>query len=470
MDIYNLPEILVGIPDKLKPIITQWKKYSYFLIDGGRGSAKTQTIARLCLYLADTYKIRVFNGRETECSIEDSVYTVYKNLIESYNLNYEVQEREINGLTKGSALRFRGFRKQNTLSIRGIEDVQILWIDEAQYLTKDTIKTILPTIRPDNSKVIFTLNRLLRDDAVWEEFKDRPDCLKIHIDYFENPQCPQKLIDEANSDKARNLDDYKHIWLGEPLSSANNAVFRNVMDVVGADYIEPIPAENGVEYVLGVDLARSVDYTWLIIINVRHKRIDYIERMENENKTSWNYQKEKIRAVSAAYNQAVVVLDSTGVGDPIVEDLQRQGVRVWHEQLSGNLERPGVKFTSISKENIIERLKVAIEMKMIIIPNHPVLIKELEIFEATILPSRSYRYAAPEGKHDDGVIALALALWGIRSEVYNTWKATKQPTRDERFWERVKSDMKQNSLETDGQDIGEGSNIADENPAEIFED
>ena len=450
----ELPAIL-DLPDKLLPIIEHLDKYRYFLIDGGRGSAKSHSVARLILYLADKYNLRSFCGRETQNSIEESTYTIFVDLIRNYGLNFDVHATKIDHRQHESPIRFRGFREQGAVNIKGIEGVDLLWVDEAQAITKPTLDVIIPTVRKDTAKVFFTMNRHLADDPVFDTFKNRKDCLHIHIDYFENPHCPAALIHEAEECKRRNMDDYRHIWLGEPLNQANNAVFRNV-DAIVEKYGPTIEPESAFEYVLGVDLARSVDNTVLTVINKQRRRVEYFERMDNENRTSWNYQKEKIKAISKKYNNAMAVIDSTGVGDPIVEDLQRMDVNVYyHQREDSTKETPGIKFSSINKENLIEKLKVAIETKQISIPNIPVLVNELKEFMALSLPSGNYRYSAPEGKHDDCVISLALALWGTHAAMYDRWKPEQPPTPAEDFWKIVKRDLGQGDDDDGAREISD---------------
>lgn len=437
-----LPSIL-DLPDKLLPIITELDKYRYFLIEGGRGSGKSHSVARLMTYLSDQYLLRVFCGREIQNSIEESVYTLFKDLISEYNLNYNVGATKIDHNQSGSSIRFKGFREQGSVNIKGLEGVDILWIDEAQAITKETLDIIIPTIRKNNSKVFFTMNRTLLEDPVYVAMAGRADCLHIHIDYFENKHCPEVLKREAEECKKRDLDDYNHIWLGKPRDSSNKAVFRGVDYVIDRDLILPIEPLPEFSYTLGVDLARSIDFTVLTILNEQMKRVDYWERMDNENRTSWNYQKEKIKAISKKYNNALTVVDSTGVGDPIVEDLHRMGVNVFYQQKEdSNKTSPGVKFTNISKENLVEKLKVAIETRLIRIPFIKALVDELKEYEAILMPSGSYRYSAPEGKHDDCVMSLALALWGSHASMYEPkYEPPKKPDRNEEFWSKVKKDI-----------------------------
>ena len=73
---------------------------------------------------------------------------------------------------------------------------------------------------------------------------------------------------------------------------------------------------------------------------------------------------------------------------------------------------------------MVESLALAFEREQIEILNDPLLIAELQAFAAERLPGGSTRYSAPEGMHDDMVMALALA-----------WRAGSNPGRRARVGE-----------------------------------
>jgi hypothetical protein len=91
-----------------------------------------------------------------------------------------------------------------------------------------------------------------------------------------------------------------------------------------------------------------------------------------------------------------ILVDSTGVGDPILEDLQREGVMI-----------QGLKFTSSSKQQLMEGLQAAIHQGKIGYPEG-IISQELEVFEYQYTAT-GVKYSAPSGFHDDAVMALALA-------------------------------------------------------------
>lgn len=144
----------------------------------------------------------------------------------------------------------------------------------------------------------------------------------------------------------------------------------------------------------GIDLAKSHD--WSVIVGLdKHGSVCYLDRWQSD----WRTTKEKILRLP----QAAIAIDSTGVGDPIGEDIQR---------VRGNVE--AFKFTAISKQQIMEGLAVAIQSRIITFPEG-VITDELNNFEY-IYTRTGVRYSAPDGLHDDVVCALALA-WKKYQEV-----------------------------------------------------
>jgi hypothetical protein len=120
--------------------------------------------------------------------------------------------------------------------------------------------------------------------------------------------------------------------------------------------------------------------------------------MERFNHLDWPIQKERILAF-AFKHRGRIVLDATGVGDPIYDDLKR----VWPD-----IE--GFKFTSSSKTALVQRLIVAVEQRRVSWPAAwEVLTAEMRRYEYAISPSGGITYDAPSGYHDDCVMALALA-------------------------------------------------------------
>lgn len=185
-------------------------------------------------------------------------------------------------------------------------------------------------------------------------------------------------------------------------------VFQGIRSCMVGSYQAPVV---GRFYVMGVDLGKAEDFSVLIVMDALTREVVAFERF---NEIRWTEQKLRIQRLAHRYNNALVVIDSTGIGDPIAEDLQNANISLYYEG-----EKPGYKFTNDSKLRLIEQLVLAIEQRLITFPNEEVLVEELRQFTYEFTNNGRILYSAPEGKHDDCVISLALANWGIRTSLHS---------------------------------------------------
>lgn len=151
-------------------------------------------------------------------------------------------------------------------------------------------------------------------------------------------------------------------------------------------------------YQMGVDLAKHQDFTVLTPVDLH--TFDAIKQIEF-NRIDWNEQKEIIVKEVKYWNKARTYIDSTGVGDPITEDLKRQG-----------LDIQPFHFTETSREQLLNNLKILLEQGKIKIPNDQKLIDQLKSMQYE-LEGQKVRMRVPEGLHDDRIMSLALGVWGL---------------------------------------------------------
>lgn len=185
--------------------------------------------------------------------------------------------------------------------------------------------------------------------------------------------------------------EYEAIFLED-----GGGVFRKVKEAIDAGRCENENRDGFIGCTLGVDLARVSDFTVLCVVDRTGKQI-YHERF---NQISWERQVGSIVEVANRYS-AEVILDSTGIGDPIFEQLRKAGLSV-----------TGYQFTNSSKEQLIDNLAMSIEQGKARLMDIPTQTTELLAYQYELTPSRNVRMNAPSGMHDDCVIALALAYWG----------------------------------------------------------
>jgi hypothetical protein len=194
---------------------------------------------------------------------------------------------------------------------------------------------------------------------------------------------------------------FRQEYLAEFIDDAGK-VFRKFRDIVEDCEMDAIENHN---YVMGVDLAETEDYTAISVFDCATKKQVHFDRF---NKRDYPLQKKQIIAKASRYNGARVIMDITGVGKPIYEDLMNEGVFV-----------EDFLFTGKTKEELIGRLIVATEEKQIRLLNRQDLLDEFEVFEykyrneKTGIPLKNIQYGAPQNYHDDGVCSVALAVWGL---------------------------------------------------------
>jgi hypothetical protein len=189
---------------------------------------------------------------------------------------------------------------------------------------------------------------------------------------------------------------FRQEYLAEFLEECGG-VFRGVFDVVEAQHCQPEPPIDGKHYVMGCDLARVQDFTVVVVLDDSGRQVHH----ERFNQISWERQTATIDRIARSYD-ARVYLDSTGVGDPIYERLRKAG-----------LDIVPYGFTNASKEALIDNLAMKIEAKQVALMDIPAQTNELLAYQYELTPSRNVRMNAPSGQHDDCVIALALAAWGL---------------------------------------------------------
>lgn len=180
---------------------------------------------------------------------------------------------------------------------------------------------------------------------------------------------------------------FRELYLAEPSDDAGNPFGITAIRACVAPLSDQLPVA------WGWDLAKSVDWTVGIALDASGA-VCRFERFQ----TPWEATTDTI---VRATGSVPALVDSTGVGDPVLEALQTRGRphNAWFE---------GFKFSASSKQQLMEGLAVAIQQRSIRFPVG-VIVAELEAFEYEYTRT-GVRYSAPSGLHDDAVCALALAV------------------------------------------------------------
>lgn len=224
--------------------------------------------------------------------------------------------------------------------------------------------------------------------------KDNPDWKSWTYPTSINQYIPITEIEQMKQDMPEML--YSQEVMANFLDDATG-VFKGLRQCTVGSLQEPV---EGRYYVMGVDLAKTYDFTVLTVMDSVTRAVVAHQRFQD---VSWREQKLRIQDLAFKYNNALCLVDSTGVGDPICEDL-----------MGSNISVEGYKFNETTKRQMVEQMSIAIERRLITFPEIQILLDELRQFEYIIGKTGKITYSAPEGKHDDCVISLGLAVWALR--------------------------------------------------------
>lgn len=223
----------------------------------------------------------------------------------------------------------------------------------------------------------------------------QPDYAGFTFTTFDNPYIQHELIMEDIKNMPERV--VKQEIYAEFLEDSG-VVFQGVSQIATLEPEEPIPEHM---YVVGADVAKLQDFTVLAVYDRSNNHQVYQVRFNN---LEWPFIRSKIKETARKYNNALVILDSTGVGDPTFDDLSREGVPV-----------EGIKFTNEMKKNLIEKLANWIELKNLRMLQLEETINELNSFTYDYSEKTGrVIYGAPPGFHDDIVISHALAVWSLQ--------------------------------------------------------
>ena len=204
-----------------------------------------------------------------------------------------------------------------------------------------------------------------------------------------NPYIDPEEVEDARNDLTELA--YAQEYLAQ-FVSWEGTVFRKIMDAVYSG--DP----QGKVQAIGVDWGRTNDYTVFVALS----DIGEVVEIDRFRGIEYALQRARLQAFYERHGEPQIFAEANSMGMPVIEQLARDKLKV----------KPFTT-TNVSKSAAIDALALAFERGIIRIPNDPILIGELQAFEAVKLPSSLIRYSAPEGGHDDVVMALAIGWDGL---------------------------------------------------------
>lgn len=284
-----MAEVDAAFPDKLAFL---FEPARYKVAHGGRGSAKSWGFARALLILAAQKPIRVLCTREVQRSIKDSVHKLLSDQIEGLGLGklYDILATEIR-CKNGSEFIFAGLSTQTVESIKSFEGIDIVWVEEAQAVSKRSWDVLTPTIRKPGSEIWVSFNPELETDETYRRFVLTPPvgAVVAQLNWRDNPWFPEELEAERQDTLKRDPESYDNIWEGVPRRSVSGAIFAKEIDRAYLEgRVRPVPYDPKLKVHTVWDLGWN-DSTSILFVQKSTSEIRVIDFIEDSHRTLDEY-------------------------------------------------------------------------------------------------------------------------------------------------------------------------------------
>jgi len=287
----------------------------------------------------------------------------------------------------------------NPDSLRG-EGLDLAVFDECAFISEGAwTDSIRPALSDRLGKAIFISTPKGRN-WLWRLYQRGQDPSNDEWISWQLPTSDNPYIDKTEIEAARQglpeltfEQEYLAVFL-----EGQGAVFRNIGACLNAPASKP-EDHKGHRIIMGVDWGKQNDFTCL---SLGCADCRYEIAQDRFNQIDYHFQRQRLQVLADKWNVTDIIAESNAMGAPIIEELQRSGLPV-----------RGFDTTSTSKPPLIENLALTLEREEFQFIDDPVWTGELEAYERKVSPmtGRS-QYSAPEGMHDDTVMARALMIHG----------------------------------------------------------
>ena len=216
-------EIVADVPDWAEGLMEHHRNKVLY---GGRGGAKSWTVARVLLAKGAEAPLRILCAREIQNSIRDSVHKLLSDQAAEMQLPYTVLDTEIRH-PNGTIFFFKGLRT-NPSSFKSFEGIDIVWVEEADRVSKESWEKLLPTIRKKGSEVWVTFNPDLEDDPTYQLFvaNPLPGTWARKINGDDNPWFPDESRLLRAHAYAVDPDAADHVWGGNCRKASDAQILK----------------------------------------------------------------------------------------------------------------------------------------------------------------------------------------------------------------------------------------------------
>ena len=281
-------------------------------------------------------------------------------------------------------------------SVRGRKYARVI-VDEAAMvpnLYDSWQAAIRPTMTDYVGSDAFMLSTPKGVDFFFDCFSRGVDDQQSDWKAWQKPTSENPYIDPAEIEAARReLPEqiFEQEYLAKFLQNSG-AVFRNIDACLRADSGQ----HQGHRLFTGVDWGQKHDFTVISVICATCRQEVELDRF---NKIEWAFQRARLKAIVERWGVQSVMVETNSIGSPNLEALQQEGMSV-----------RGFETTGSTKPPLIQSLALCLEREECRFLPDPVGRVELLSYESRINSTTGrVSYSAPDGGHDDTVIARAIA-------------------------------------------------------------
>ncbi|GAA0613329.1 phage terminase large subunit [Paenochrobactrum glaciei] len=302
---------------------------------GGRGSGKTRSFAKMAVVRGYIFGMADISGiilcaRQFMNSLEDSSLEEIKRAIEDEPFlkdYYEIGEKYVRSKDRRVSFAFAGLDR-NIASIKSKGRLLLCWVDEAEPVTDEAWRTLIPTLREEgegwNAELWVTWNPLRKDAAVEKRFRftDNPRVKGAEINWRDNPKFPAKLERDRLGDLAERPEQYPHVWDGDYATVIDGAYFaKHLTDAkiegrIGKVAKDPLMALRAYWDIGGTGAKADATAIWIVQFIGREVRVlDHYEAQGQPLATHVQWLRD------SGYSSALCVLPHDGSTKDKVHDV-----------------------------------------------------------------------------------------------------------------------------------------------------
>lgn len=384
----------------------------FISVHGGRASGKTYSICMAIAERATTRPTKVLMLRATKASIAHSSKAEFESVIQDMGLSgWTFGARETTH-ENGSVVAYWGLLPHTAHSVRSFANIDIAWVDEAQYIARAPLRTLLPTIRRPRSQIVFSLNPLDKDGPVYKDFCTDllyPDMtLVVQANYDTNHWASDEIKAQAAADRLANPELWEHEWKGAPMQVTEAQVFRfgEARGQWDVDDLDDVVPRNAVP-VFGLDIGQGKGTS--VMLKMYHwPGIVYIAR------------EAVLHGFQLHHDELMAFAERLGVraGDVVISDKQALPIRTMAEGWTLKLvptKPPGGEHGGVSW---LKSSHISVH------PSCEFSIKQIPLYSLKVDPNTEVVLNEYAKGNDDVVDAMR---YGFHQQIYGIKKAPKPP-------------------------------------------